>query len=238
MAVTCAPAAAKCIHKVTEEETEAKGELLAGLTPGKFMLLLYLDCFPDFSPSLNYNSTDSSSFCHNIKSSSDATKCFLTSLVFLLPWGFLKGSSDEAAFWPNVITHPKAAEGIKSMNSNPFPCCKTRIFWRTRSLRCLGRSKISDQSGGKKNKYRIVIDVSKDRGNELSFWITPAWAHAVMWEFQPLGCYTAGQSRAWVTPLPLAPWEVVPRVPSHAGVDGTSWHSQALLLGMLCLPTS
>lgn len=49
MAVTQTPAAAKSICEVTEEETEAKGEALAGPMSGKFMLPLHLNCFPDFS---------------------------------------------------------------------------------------------------------------------------------------------------------------------------------------------
>lgn len=84
MAVTQTPAAAKCILKVTEEETEAKGESLTGLTSGKFMLPLYLDCFPDFSHHHLVTTADSPSFHHSIKSSGDATKCFLTTLFSVI----------------------------------------------------------------------------------------------------------------------------------------------------------
>lgn len=120
------------------------GEVYAPVIPGLFSRL--------FTSSLNYNSTGSSTYLHNIKSSGDATKRFLATLGFQLPRGFLKGSSDEVAFWSNVITHPKAAEGIKRVSSKPFPCCKMEIFPRTRFLRCLRRGKISDQSEKKKTK--------------------------------------------------------------------------------------
>lgn len=111
------------------------GEVYAPITPGLFSRL--------FTPSLNYDSTDSSSFYHSTKSSGYATKCFLRTLFVHLPWEFLKGSSDEVAFRSNIITHPKAAKGIKRISSRPFPCCKAGIFPRTRSLRCLRMGKIS-----------------------------------------------------------------------------------------------
>lgn len=142
VAVTWTPATAKCMHKVTEEETEAEGSRQGSDTgvyphtlPGQFSRLFTLLC--------NCNSTDSSSFYHSIKSSGATTKCFLTAL--LSAQGFLKGSCNEV-FWSDIINYPKAAEGIKRLSSKPSHSWTVGIFPGTQSLRCL----------------RIAIDVSTE----------------------------------------------------------------------------
>lgn len=137
--VTWTPATAKCIHKVTEEESKAKGSH-QGLTLG-LILPPYLDRFPDFL------------HCHVI-TTAQIYPHFPTVLkavvllqsvfqtVLFSAQGFLKGSCDEV-LWSDVIKHPKATERIKRMSSKPFHYWKVGIFPGTLSP----------------DAFRIVIDV-------------------------------------------------------------------------------